>query len=62
MTFRMLYAADMKTESEFADAYLGFIREYGISYIHILMFYRFEPVLYLDPVSKFQYPETKERP
>jgi hypothetical protein len=26
------------------------------------MFYWFEPVLYLDPVSKFQYPETKERP
>jgi hypothetical protein len=25
----------------------------------ILMFYRFEPVLYLDPVSKF--PETTER-
>jgi hypothetical protein len=29
---------------------------------HILMFYWFEPVLYLDPVSKFQYPETTERP
>jgi hypothetical protein len=28
----------------------------------ILMFYRFEPVLYLNPVSKFQYPETIERP
>jgi hypothetical protein len=27
---------------------------------HILMFYWFEPVLYLDPVSKF--PETTERP
>jgi hypothetical protein len=26
------------------------------------MFYWFEPVLYLDPVSKFHYPETKERP
>jgi hypothetical protein len=26
------------------------------------MFYRFEPVLYLDPVSKFQFPDTKERP
>jgi hypothetical protein len=26
---------------------------------HILMFYWFEPVLYLDPVSKF--PETTER-
>jgi hypothetical protein len=24
------------------------------------MFYWFEPVLYLDPVSKFQYPETTE--
>jgi hypothetical protein len=29
---------------------------------HILMFYWFEPVLYLDPVSKFQYTETTERP
>jgi hypothetical protein len=29
---------------------------------HILMFYWFEPVLYLDPVSKFKYPETTERP
>jgi hypothetical protein len=29
---------------------------------HILMFYWFEPVMYLDPVSKFQYPETTERP
>jgi hypothetical protein len=28
----------------------------------ILMFYRFEPVLYLNPVSKFQYPETIEWP
>jgi hypothetical protein len=27
---------------------------------HILMFYWFEPVLYLDPVSKF--PETTEMP
>jgi hypothetical protein len=27
---------------------------------HILMFYWFEPVMYLDPVSKF--PETTERP
>jgi hypothetical protein len=26
------------------------------------MFYWFEPVLYLDPVSKFQFPETTERP
>jgi hypothetical protein len=25
------------------------------------MFYWFEPVLYLDPVYKFQYPETTER-
>jgi hypothetical protein len=25
------------------------------------MFYWFEPVLYLDAVSKFQFPETKER-
>jgi hypothetical protein len=25
---------------------------------HILMFYWFEPVLYLDPVSKLQFPET----
>jgi hypothetical protein len=29
---------------------------------HILMFYWFEPVLYLDPVSKFPFPETTERP
>jgi hypothetical protein len=29
---------------------------------HILMFYWFEPVLYLDPVSKFRFPETTERP
>jgi hypothetical protein len=29
---------------------------------HILMFYWFEPVLYLDPVSKFHYPETTGRP
>jgi hypothetical protein len=28
----------------------------------VLMFYWFEPVLYLDPVSKCQYPETTERP
>jgi hypothetical protein len=26
------------------------------------MFYWFEPVLYLDPVSKFQFPGTTERP
>jgi hypothetical protein len=29
---------------------------------HIWMFYWFEPVLYLDLVSSFQYPETTERP
>jgi hypothetical protein len=29
---------------------------------HIMMFYWFEPALYLDPVSKFQFPETTERP
>jgi hypothetical protein len=29
---------------------------------HILMFYWFDPVLYLDRVSKFQYPESTERP
>jgi hypothetical protein len=29
---------------------------------HILMFYWFEPVLYLDPVSKFGLQETTERP
>jgi hypothetical protein len=28
----------------------------------LLMFYYFEPVLYLDLVSKFQFPETTERP
>jgi hypothetical protein len=27
---------------------------------HILMFYWFEPVLYLDPVSTFKFPETTE--
>jgi hypothetical protein len=30
MTSKMLYVADMKTESEFADVYLDFIRKYGI--------------------------------
>jgi hypothetical protein len=30
MTSKMLYVAGMKTESEFADVYLDFIREYGI--------------------------------
>jgi hypothetical protein len=30
MTSKMLYVAGMKTESEFADAYLDFIRKYGI--------------------------------
>jgi hypothetical protein len=35
----------------------------GAPYIsHILMFYWFEPVLYLDPVSDFQFSETTERP
>jgi hypothetical protein len=29
---------------------------------HILKFYWFEPVLYLDPVSKSRFPETTERP
>ena len=34
---------------------------YGIPDIsHVLMFYWFEPVIYLDPVSKF--PETTESP
>jgi hypothetical protein len=28
---------------------------------HILMFYWLKPVLYLDPVSKLQYPETTKR-
>jgi hypothetical protein len=32
----------------------------GIDKSHIVMFYWFEPVLYLDPVSKF--PETTEKP
>jgi hypothetical protein len=27
---------------------------------HIVIFYWFEPVLYLDPVSKFQFPKTTE--
>jgi hypothetical protein len=30
MTTKMLYVAGMKTESEFFDAYLDFIRKYGI--------------------------------
>jgi hypothetical protein len=30
MTSKMLYVAGMKTESEFADVYLAFIRTYGI--------------------------------
>jgi hypothetical protein len=30
MTSKMLYAAGMKAESEFADVYLDFIRKYGI--------------------------------
>jgi hypothetical protein len=30
MTSKMPYAAGMKTESEFADVYLDFIRKYGI--------------------------------
>jgi hypothetical protein len=29
---------------------------------HILMFYWFEPVVYLDPVSKFEFSETTECP
>jgi hypothetical protein len=30
MTSEMMYVAGMKTESEFADVYLDFIRKYGI--------------------------------
>jgi hypothetical protein len=30
MTSKMLYVAGMKTESEFPDVYLDFIRKYGI--------------------------------
>jgi hypothetical protein len=30
MTSKMLYDTGMKTESEFADIYLDFIRKYGI--------------------------------
>jgi hypothetical protein len=30
ITSKMLYVAGMKTESEFADVYLDFIRKYGI--------------------------------
>jgi hypothetical protein len=30
MTSKMLYVAGMKTNSEFADVYLDFIRKYGI--------------------------------
>jgi hypothetical protein len=32
MNSKMLYVADMKTESEFADVYLGFNRKFGIPY------------------------------
>jgi hypothetical protein len=32
MTSKMLYIAGMKTESEFADVYLDFIRKYGIPF------------------------------
>jgi hypothetical protein len=32
MTSKMLYAAGMKTESDFADVYLDFITKYGIPY------------------------------
>jgi hypothetical protein len=32
MTSKMLYVAGMKTESEFADVYLDFIRKYCIPY------------------------------
>jgi hypothetical protein len=31
MISKMLYVADMKTESEFADIYLDFIRKCGIT-------------------------------
>jgi hypothetical protein len=31
VTFKILYVADMKTESKFADVYLDFIRKYGIA-------------------------------
>jgi hypothetical protein len=30
MTSKILYVAGMKTESEFADVYLDFIKKYGI--------------------------------
>jgi hypothetical protein len=30
ITFKILYVAGMKTESEFSDVYLDFIRKYGI--------------------------------
>jgi hypothetical protein len=30
MTSKMLYVVGMKTESDFADVYLDFIRKYGI--------------------------------
>ena len=31
MTSKMLHVAGMKTESDFSDVYLDFIRQYGIS-------------------------------
>jgi hypothetical protein len=32
MTSKLLYVVGMKTESEFADIYLDFIRKYGIPF------------------------------
>jgi hypothetical protein len=51
----------VNSTGKYQNRYQG--REGGTADIsHILMFYWFEPVLYLDPVSKFQCPETTERP
>jgi hypothetical protein len=39
------------------------IKERGVPDIsHIVMFYWFKPLMYLDPVSKFQFTETTEWP
>jgi hypothetical protein len=55
----IIEARIVKSTGKYQNSYQGGRR--GIPDIsHMLMFYWFEPVLYLDPVSKF--PETTERP
>jgi hypothetical protein len=53
-------SANIQVNWKYQNRYQG--GRNGIPHIsHIVMFYWFEPVLYLDPVSKFQFPETTER-